>query len=187
MKIQADINYLQIHVNKLSSKCQLIDTITAQNPAQRTLATHIRGSKRIDTILVSNTLSKHIVQSQILEFDEIINSDHRALVCDINIMAITHSLPLSTTSLQRRQLTLDSPTAMTKYISTLTKSLKAHKIHESLQILNMTVNTNNPSETQKENFKILSQVIEDSQIIAEDQSKKIIRNLCLVPTINMGR
>ena len=46
-------------------------------------STHIRGTKRIDTILVSEKLSIEVTNTKIHPFGEIIDSDHKEMSISI--------------------------------------------------------------------------------------------------------
>ena len=56
-------------------------------------ATHSRGSKRIDYILVSDGVLDHVTATGILPFDEIVTSDHRAFYMDVNLEALLLTTP----------------------------------------------------------------------------------------------
>ena len=56
-------------------------------------ATHSRGSKKIDYILVTDGVLDHVTANGILPFDKIVTSDHRALYLDVNLEALLLTTP----------------------------------------------------------------------------------------------
>ena len=55
------------------------------HPAVTTIPTYKRGSKQIDTIMVSDNLLPHVRQQNMLAYDSVCLSDHRTMYIDIDI------------------------------------------------------------------------------------------------------
>ena len=85
MDVNDDVNDPNSKIENFRDKCNLFDIMQSTNSIYNSINTHIRGSKRIDTIMVSHHLQQYIKTTQILDFGEILNSDHHVIICDIDL------------------------------------------------------------------------------------------------------
>ena len=64
-------------VAKLTNTCNLVDIIGQKHPQANNTASYARGTKRIDFILISQTLAQSVINCGMLAFYDGIHSDHR--------------------------------------------------------------------------------------------------------------
>ena len=76
-------------IGKLLSQTQICDPIFKQHRSKNQPNTHIKGSKRIDYIFCTQHISQYISSSNILPFDFVTTTDHRALFIDIYLNKYT--------------------------------------------------------------------------------------------------
>ena len=115
------------------------------HPAGKTIPTYKRGSEQIDTIMVSDNLLQHVRQKNMLAYDSVCLSDHRAMYIDINIkkyirmnIKINKHIPRGITSkhpdqIQRYKEIIYEEMQLSDIknkIITLTKKLHADTINE---------------------------------------------------------
>ena len=80
MDVNSEIHQPSIWVTKFAQQFDLYDANDTTCHPMSMINTHKRGSQLIDTILISARIKASIIQSHILSFDEIIESDHRGLI-----------------------------------------------------------------------------------------------------------
>lgn len=135
MDANANINELSSPVSVLGHQCDLVDVINVDNPSLSQYLTYARGSAHIDTILVSQDLQTSISYTQILPLLHITPSDHHGIILDIHGSEIFGSIPQDITKPSTRKLLLTCSDIITKYVSTLSKSLQQHQVREKLTSL----------------------------------------------------
>ena len=129
-------------VQRLCTKCNLIDTMAECNPRGAASGTFQRGNKRIDIILASIELIPYITKINPCNNMIMSCADHKGIMLDLeykSVFANTLSSPrhpASRTLLHKRRQTVN------KYIEYLESYMKSHKIMEKLIECNKKLKTN---------------------------------------------
>ena len=92
-----------------------------------------RGQKAIDHIFITPNVYPYISKAGMAPFDFCLRSDHRALLFDLDLNAFLDPEINIVTPYHRRRLKATVPARMQKYINSLDKKWKEHKIEERLQ------------------------------------------------------
>jgi hypothetical protein len=158
----------------------LVDVYSEKHEDNRDFPTHINGSKRIDYLLCSKNLLPYINKTGIVKFHEGLDSDHRALFCDIDQKLFTNiteeymrkTRQIGTNSTNREGI---------KYIRTLDQQLKNHRIYEKIEnIYNEVFKKDNQLDESKimEEINKLDKIITKSMLYAEKNVVKRKNKYC---------
>jgi exonuclease III len=127
--------YDKKHDAKLStliSTCNLVDPLAKQHSSRPFPASHIRGSERIDFILVSQTIDMAVKASGCLSFSSLFNSDHKNYCVDFDAKLLFSDPAYEIAPRSYRKVRLHDPKLIDKYRELLYHLLDVHKILEKL-------------------------------------------------------
>jgi len=122
-------------LSTLIATCNLVDPLAKQHSSRPFPASHIRGSERIDFILVSQTIEKAVTASGCLSFYSLFNSDHRGYYVDFDAKILFSDPVYEIAPRSHRKLRLHDPKLIDKYRTFLHHQLEVHKIQEKLTAL----------------------------------------------------
>ena len=120
---------------------KLIDIYTNQHPTNKdtpTINSHLTGTAQIDYILGSQKVAENTVRAGILAFHQLLETDHRAMFADIDMLAILHSERTTIYENPTRHLNGHDPALILLYRYELFKHLNDHNIwdqHEAIKKL----------------------------------------------------
>jgi len=126
------------HPGKLSTliaTCGLRDPLAIQHTTRPFPASHIRGSKRIDFLLVTPRLVLAVLHSGSLAFHSMFHSDHRAYYLDFDAFLLFADPACEITPPAYRRLQLSDPRLKNQYRDALHNQLQYHKIYDKVQSL----------------------------------------------------
>ena len=130
--IMIDANEQMTHdksgISQLAQTCNLIDIIATTHPQANRTATYSRGTKRIDFILISHTLTQHVTGCGLLAFFDGIHSDHRGSFVDFTAKGVFQETTPTLYTQPTRQLHSKKPSSVLTYKTELWKQLQAHNI-----------------------------------------------------------
>lgn len=157
-------------LRKLMKDAQLYDPLTFEDVHRRDIATHSRGSKRIDYILVSNELRNSVRSSGVTALDEIIDSDHRAIFCDIDFESAFQTPLAPIITPEGRRVRSKNTTQSVKFLAKFDELMKARSVHKRAQeVLNM-VAKNGPCQEASRKMRGVDKDLRDALICAERRS-----------------
>lgn len=120
-------------LSTLITTCGLIDILQMHHSAPAP-ATYNRGNKRLDYILISQSLTQAVLRSGILPFYSLFLSDHRPCYIDIDADQLFNDIaPIA--PLTYRGLQTADPRKVEKYITTVKQQLQYHKILDKVHHL----------------------------------------------------
>jgi len=158
----------------LIASCGLIDPLAHQHSSRPFPASHIRGSKRIDFILISANLQSAVLQSGCLSFYSIMRSDHRGYFLDLSSTALFAENAHDISRLSFRRLRLQDPRLTKKYIETLHIQLQHHSILQKVNDLLSAANSGTWTPTQTAAFQNVDMIITQAILHAENTISKHI-------------
>ena len=107
-----------------------------ENEENRVDHTRENGSKQIDAMLATEEALDSIIGSQIVDFNEIVMSDHRGFIVDINKHYFFRLLPSNYDEIQLRMLKPCNRKHRTKFQEKVEEFIKLTKIEEKLTRIN---------------------------------------------------
>lgn len=122
-------------IDKICFQCSLTDAHTRATTTIPPPATYHRGTTKIDFILVSSRLVPAIKAATILALHDGYLSDHRALVIDIDALALFGGTTSSVIAPVSRRLTSTNPSAVHKYMAHMTKHVASNDIEAKVASL----------------------------------------------------
>lgn len=173
MDANSDCNAPNNQVTKFMSKTHLIYPLTILHPSATDTPTHSRGRKRIDTIIVTPTLLRHIDHIHILPFDPILFSDHRPILLTMNQTSLFGYWDLPHPPSSRRLITTNTKRHK-KYTTYLEYQLTHHNISKRVTKLHedFTLSSSNTSPKLIQKYELLSTEITSLQLRAERKCRK---------------
>jgi hypothetical protein len=132
-------------IKKLATTCNLVDIYSHIHNDMSDFPTHTNGSKKIDHILCSNNVIPFIEKCGVVKFHEALDSDHRAIFCDISekLFNIKEELMI----IKTRQIGTNSTNREgEKYINYINDQFKYHRIYEKVENLYTTTKINGGNE-----------------------------------------
>ena len=112
----------------LISSCNLIDPLSLQHPQHPFPVSHLRGSSRIDFILIFRSLLLAVIRSGSLSFHSLfLQGDHRPYYLDLDSKILFADPAFEIEHSKTQKLQLFEPGIADKY-KVLTKSLTYHKV-----------------------------------------------------------
>lgn len=127
-----NVNAPSGHIATMMRRCKLCDPISILQPSKSNIPTHTRGSHRIDTVLVRQEAAAQFTYADVSSFDDITDTDHRAVFCDIPMQTIKCQ-KASVSETGRRTLVLNRPRMIQKYIAGVKKEFEKSKVKPRLQ------------------------------------------------------
>ncbi len=122
-------------LSTLITTCGIIDPLACQHSSRPFPASHIRGSQRIDFILVSPGIAPAVLTSGSLPFYSIFDSDHRPYYIDIDAKLLFSDSVHDIAPKSHRLLRLHDPRITEKYRTLVHKQFQIHKVYEKLNDL----------------------------------------------------
>jgi hypothetical protein len=108
-------------LSTLLKTCNLVDIMGKQHLERPFPPTYSRGKKRLDYILISNSLVSTVINSGLLPYNAIFLSDHRSCYIDINPELLFNQQTYSLAPPCRRRLQLTDPRKVHRYNETMHK------------------------------------------------------------------
>jgi hypothetical protein len=132
----ADITIDKKGLQKLCKECDLVDMYESiHTEDNENFPTHINGSKRIDYILCTTNLLHHVQKVGYIPFHEGIDSDHRAVFCDIDECILQQDKNDSSKIMERLIGTNSTNNEGEKYIRELDGFCIYHKLYGKVDLL----------------------------------------------------
>ncbi len=119
----------------LISSCGLMDPLACHHNSRPFPASHIRGSDRIDFILVTPGIFSATQSSGSLSFHTLFQGDHRAYFLDFDAKALFSDPAYEISPAIYRTLCLNDPRLVHKYRSILHEQLQSHNIYNKLETI----------------------------------------------------
>jgi hypothetical protein len=135
---QDRITVSKIHNGQLGTliaTCGLRDPLALQHSSRPFPASHIRGMKRIDFILVTPRIEPAALNSGSLAFHSLFNSDHRAYYIDLDALLLFADPAFDIAPPCHRRLQLSDPRLKNQYRDILHEQLVYHKVYDKVQAL----------------------------------------------------
>jgi len=154
----------------LVATCGLLDPLACHHSSRPFPATYNRGKSRLDYILASTSLMPAVICCGIFPYQSIFCSDHRPCFLDFDSRTLFDDSTKEMAPPCRRQLQLQDPTIVEKYVTTLQEQLNYHKIPEKLRKLQEVIDLGQWTEQHKIEYERLDKIITDSMIHAEKTS-----------------
>lgn len=145
----------------------LLDVIGLRHPEAVSAPTYIRSSRRIDYILISQSLMDSVVSCGYLPFGEFVDSDHRFAFIDFPTEKLFGD-PAKMAPLIRRDIQANNPVLVTKYVEALQKYLDHQNFWSRAEKLKALIDTSNPDHKLAEK---LNKVLTDAKLHAEKQCR----------------
>jgi hypothetical protein len=149
--------------------CHLVDPLARQHHTRPFPASHIRGTKLIEFIFVSQGILPSVIRSGCCSFYSVFHSNHRAYFLDLNsellISDIAHTMALPVF----RGLRLQDPRIVNSYRTILHDQLQVHKVREKLDSLWQAVETNSWTPDHTIQYQKLDRTITESMLHMEQQ------------------
>jgi hypothetical protein len=161
------------HNGKLSTliaSCGLRDPLAMQHSSRPFPASHIRGSKRIDYILVTPSLVPAVTNSGSLAFHSLFHSDHRAYYLDFNSVLLFSAPAYDIAPPSYRQLQLSDPRLKNQYRDILHKQLEYHKIYDKVESLQVASATGTWSDAHTQDYQSVDKTITEAMLHAESNT-----------------
>ena len=122
-------------VDRLMTKCGLVDAHTLSADPSPHPATYQRGSKKIDFILITPSIVPAVRAVSVLPLHDGYLSDHRALVVDFDAVTLFAGKTSPVLPATGRNLTSTNPVALHLYIEHLCKHIDVHGLAEKVATL----------------------------------------------------
>jgi hypothetical protein len=111
--------------------CGLTNALTDVH-SEQVPNTHVRGSKQIDFVLVTDGIRPCIKAIGLLD-ESILKSDHRAIFLDLDLILLLGAPPERLERPQFQNLKLDDPRISNRYRKLLNKQFECHNIYDSVK------------------------------------------------------
>jgi hypothetical protein len=153
----------------------LLDPITERHGLEGQPRTYARGSSRIDYIFITPGLYEYTTKCGILPLHNIIDSDHRALLIDIDLHRYLKGIPSAICTSSTRGIQSNNPRAVAKYQQILTDFIKTNHIimDKMRQLIKANDEQQGLTPTQFEDFMRLETTISKAKLEAEQQVQHI--------------
>lgn len=160
-------------IAKLAIECSLIDIIATRHQQAHNTATYTRGTKRIDYILVNETLARAVTDCGILAFFDGIHSDHRGSFIDLDTRCIFSDRTPILYSQPMRQLCSKKPKSVKAYKEELWKQMSAHNIqNKSASISNNATQDDTFNQKFAKELNNIANTMQQAMIRAESMCTK---------------
>jgi len=156
----------------LAASCGLVDVLAEQHSSRPFPPTYIRGEKRLDYILVSNSIKHAVIRSDILPFNAIFSGDHRPCFLDFDSESLFSELISPFAPPCQRSLQLPDPCKVVKYKEVLHEQLQYHNIPDKLKVLSEAAANKHWMEDCTKQYEVLDTLITQSMLYAERSCSK---------------
>lgn len=157
-------------LRKFMREAQLFDPLAYEDVHRRDMATHARGSKRIDYILISKELRNSVRSSGITALDEVIDSDHRAIFCDIDFETAFHTPLAPLLTPEGRRVRSKNTTQSIKFLARFDELMQARSVHKRAQEVLSLVAKNGPCPEASRKMRGVDKDLRDALLCAEKKS-----------------
>ncbi len=155
------------HNGKLStliSSCGLKDPMALQHQSRPFPASHIRGTKRIDYLLVTPRLAPAVLNSGSLAFHSLFHSDHRAYFLDFDSRLLFADPAYEIAPPSYHRLQLSDPCLKNQYRD---EQLQYHKVYDKVQELQVASRSGVWTDVQTQEYQKLDRIITEAMLYAE--------------------
>lgn len=132
-------------LRKLMRSTNMIDPLAIQDTHRRDMATHARGSKRIDYIFVPRDILHAVTAYGITEMDEVIDSDHKGIFCDVDFEKIFDTPLAPLLNPKGRGVQGKCTTQAIRFLSEFDRIMNSRNIHKRCEDLLKTVGKSGPT------------------------------------------
>jgi len=130
-------------------------------------ASHIRGSKRIDFLLVTPRLLPAVLNSGSMAFHSLFHSDHCAYYLDFEALLLFVDPAYGTEPPSYRRLQLSDPRLKNQYQDKLHSQLEYHKIYDKVRALQSSSDSGLWSSKETATYQMVDQLITEAMLYAE--------------------
>ena len=123
------------NTSKICQALSLVDIMQMRHPTTNKQATHIRGSKRIDYFLISESLLPSVQACGYNPFNYRLHSNHRGMFLDLHTPTAFGNHNAALASLPSRDLRSKDASAITKYINAKHDHLLVNNFFSNLDAL----------------------------------------------------
>ena len=149
------LSELNSGISKLFTKTQMCDLICLHHGSETKPNTYARGSKRIDFIFYTSTISQFIIRSGIFPFDSVTTTDHRVLYIDIILKWYFLDSHQLINASQTRKLQCRFTKSVLVYRKGLFKYVKEQQTTKSIDLIK---NKLKPKTLKIEDMKIINSI-----------------------------
>lgn len=122
-------------VMKLCTEHGLVDPWLHLHPNQADFATHERGSHRIDSVLISQSLLPMVESISYSPVGMIQNNDHRTILLQMSMTKVFGKTSISLTKLHERSVRSNDKQAVTKFTEAMYDHLAANSVFQRSKLL----------------------------------------------------
>lgn len=151
----------------LIASCGLKDPLALQHCSRPFPASHIRGTKRIDFLLVTPRLVPAVLSSGSLACHSLFHSDHRASFMDFDSLLLFADPAYEIAPPSYRRLQLADPRLKNQYRDVLHNQLQYPKVYDKVQHLQEVTESGTWTEEHTKEYQKLDKLITDSMLYAE--------------------
>jgi hypothetical protein len=151
----------------LIASCGLKDPLALQHCSRPFPASHIRGTKRIDFLLVTPRLVPAVLSSGSLACHSLFHSDHRASFMDFDSLLLFADPAYEIAPPSYRRLQLADPRLKNQYRDVLHNQLQYPKVYDKVQHLQEVTESGTWTEEHTKEYQNLDKLITDSMLYAE--------------------
>jgi hypothetical protein len=137
-------------------------------------ASHIRGSKRIDFLLVTPRLCPAVLNSGSLAFHSLIHSDHRAYYLDFDALLLFADPAYEISLPSYRRLQLSDPRLKNQYRDLLHEQMEYDKVYYNVKVLQAASDSGKWSAEDTSNYQKLDCIITDSMLHAKRNTGRLV-------------
>ena len=161
-----DLDNLQSPMYKIAMELGLIDVRPLSNNSDGKCSTFRDGSRRIDSIFVSEKVLRQVRNPQYLGFHDMIFSDHRGAIIDLTL-ATFQETEHTGFDIPRRNLSMHYPQKAEKCLVQLTKGLDNISAFERMKEMTSAFEKDGATSGNKAKFERLDRAICHQQLRAE--------------------
>ncbi len=154
-------------LSTLMKSCELVDILGTQHSARPFPATYSRGKKRLDYILISQSIAMTVINSGILPYQVLFPSDHRAFYIDIDLDLLFKEPTYGIDRPCQRGLKLNAPRIVNKYKDIWHFQSDYHKIVHKQKDLYGLAESSNWCQTETVNYEKVDKIATESMLHAE--------------------
>jgi hypothetical protein len=151
----------------LVSTCGLVDPLALQHSTRPIPPSHIRGSERIDFILITPNLMPAVLSSGCLSSHAVFNSDHRAYFVDFDSHLLFSDPAYEIERPRYRQLRLHDPKLIQRYCNALHEQIEIHKVLHKIETLQKVIDNGSWQETHTTEYQQLDDIVTELMLQAE--------------------
>jgi len=164
------VNYGQL--STLIATCGLRDPLALQHSSRPFPASHIRGTKRIDYILVTPRIEPTVLNSGSLAFHSLFHSDHRAYYIDLDALLLFADPAFVIAPPCYRRLQLLDPMLKNQYQDILHEQLVYHKVYDKVKALQEVFDAGSWTVVHIAEYQKLDELITETMLHSERNTGK---------------